>query len=161
MHVQSCCFAFSSYCLFDFLVAAASLTSYYLRYIVMSQKHNIPGANWIAPADSIPNIFFDSSVVPSFLVRKVENKSFRTSLVNETSCTNLWKELRRNCSPIGHNNTKHFLCSIRCRHPLKFLEIARWESVPRGSFAGTWKFSSRLFSRSNWLPLGLRGWPVN
>ena len=45
MHVQSCCFALSSYCLFDFLVAAASLTSYYLRYFVMSQKHNILGAN--------------------------------------------------------------------------------------------------------------------
>ena len=57
-----------------FLVAAASLRSYYLRYIVMSQKQNILGANWIAPADSIPNVFFDSSVVPSFLVRKVENK---------------------------------------------------------------------------------------
>ena len=24
------------------------------------------------------------------------------------SCTNSRKELRRNCSPIGHNNTKHF-----------------------------------------------------
>ena len=57
MHVQSCCFALSSYCLFDFLVAAASLTCYYLRYIVMSQKQNILGANWIAPADSIPNVF--------------------------------------------------------------------------------------------------------
>ena len=45
MHVQSCCFALLSYCLFDFLVAAASLTSYYLRYIVMSQKQNILGAN--------------------------------------------------------------------------------------------------------------------
>ena len=43
MHVQSCCFALSSYCLFDFLVAAASLTSYYLRYIVMNQKQNILG----------------------------------------------------------------------------------------------------------------------
>ena len=57
MHVHSCYFALSSYCLFDFLVAAASLTSYYLRYIVMSQKQNILGANWIAPADRIPNIF--------------------------------------------------------------------------------------------------------
>ena len=45
MDVQSCCFALSSYCLFDFLVAAASLTSYYLRYIVMSQKQNILGEN--------------------------------------------------------------------------------------------------------------------
>ena len=72
-------FALSSYCLFVFLVAAASLTCYYLRYIVMSQKQNILGANWIAPADSIPNVFFDSSVVPSFLVRKVENKSLPCS----------------------------------------------------------------------------------
>ena len=38
------------------------------------------------------------------------------------------------------------------------LEIARWESVPRGSFALTWKLSSRLFSWPDWLPLGLRGW---
>ena len=33
------------FCLFDFLVAAASLSSYYLRYIVMSQKQNILRAN--------------------------------------------------------------------------------------------------------------------
>ena len=58
----------------------------------------------------------------------------------------------------GHNNTKHFLCPIRSRHPLEFLEIVRWESVPRGSFARTWKLSSRPFSRPDWLPLGLRGW---
>ena len=62
IHVQRCCFALSSYCLFDFLVAAASLTCYYWRYIVMSQKQNILGANWIAPADS--KRFFDLSVVP-------------------------------------------------------------------------------------------------
>ena len=57
MHEQSCSFALSSYCLFDFLVASASLTSCYLQYIVMSQEQNILGANWIAPADSIPNDF--------------------------------------------------------------------------------------------------------
>ena len=69
---------------------------------------------------------------------------------NEQSCTNSRKELRRNCSPIGHNNTKHVLCQIRSRHPLEFLETVRWESVPRGSFARTWKLSSRLFSRPDW-----------
>ena len=53
------------------------------------------------------------------------------------SCTNSRKELRRNCSPIGHNNTKHFLCPIRSRHLLEFLEMVRWESVPRGSSALT------------------------
>ena len=61
--------------------------------------------------------------------------------------------------PLGTrlNNTKHFLCPIRSRHPLEFLEIVRLESVPRGSFARTWKLSSRLFSRPDWLPLGLQG----
>ena len=57
---------------------------------------------------------------------------------------------QRNCSPIGPNNTKHFLWPIRSRHPLQFLQIVRWESVPRGSFA--------RFSRPDWLLLGLRGW---
>ena len=43
---------------------------------MIRQKQNILGANSLAPADSIPNVFFKSSVVPSFLVGKVENKSF-------------------------------------------------------------------------------------
>ena len=68
------------------------------------------------------------------------------------------KGTQRMCSPIGHNNTKHFLCPIRSRYPLEFLEIVRWESVPRGSSTRTWKLSSRLFSRADWLLLGLRGW---
>ena len=82
----------------------------------------------------------------------------------QPSCTNSPKELRRNCSPIGHHNTKHFLCSIRNRHPLEFLEIVRWESVPRGSFTRKKKHkkhSSRPFSRPDWLPLGLRGWTTS
>ena len=54
-----------------------------------------------------------------------------------------------------------FLCPIRRRHPLEFLEIIQWELVPRGSFARTWKLSSRLFSQPDWLPLGLRGWLVH
>ena len=54
MHVQSSCFALSSYCLFDFLVVAAASIYDTLR---MSQKQNILWANWIAPADSIPNVF--------------------------------------------------------------------------------------------------------
>ena len=57
------------------------------------------------------------------------------------------KRTQEMCSPIGHNNTKHFLCPIRSRHRLEFLEMVPWESVPRGSFARTWKLSFRLFSR--------------
>ena len=70
------------------------------------------------------------------------------------------KRTQKMCSPIGHNNSKHFLCPIRSRHPLEILEIARWESVPRGFFARTWKLSSCPFSRPDWLPLGLRGWLI-
>ena len=70
----------------------------------------------------------------------------------------LTKKTKENCSPIGHNNTKHFLCPIRSRHPREFMEITRWGSVPRGSFARTWKLSSHPFSRHDWLLVGLRGW---
>ena len=69
-----------------------------------------------------------------------------------------WKgELRRNCSPIGTIIQTLFVPN---REPASawILEIIRWESVPRGSFARTRKLSSRLFSRPDWLPLGLRGW---
>ena len=55
---------------------------------------------------------------------------------------------------LGTIITKHFLCPIRTRHPLEFLEIARWESVPRGTFARTWNLSSLLFSQPDWLPRG-------
>ena len=68
------------------------------------------------------------------------------------------KRTQELCSPIGHNNAKHFLCPIRSRHPLEFLEMVRSESVPRGSSAFTWKLSSRIFSRPDLMPLGLRGW---
>ena len=49
----------------------------------------------------------------------------------------MYKHMKRTlemCSPIGHNNTKHFLGPIRSRHPLEVLEMVLWESVPRGLF---------------------------
>ena len=67
------------------------------------------------------------------------------------------KGTQKMCSPIGHNNTKHFLSPIRSRHLLEFLKMVRWESVPRGSSAFTWKLWSCRFFRADWLPLGLRG----
>ena len=68
------------------------------------------------------------------------------------------KRTQEMCSPIGHNNTKHFLCPIRSQHSLDHLEMVRWESVPRGSSARAWKLSLRLVSQPDWLPLGLWGW---
>ena len=58
---------------------------------------------------------------------------------------------------IGHNNTKHFFVPNQEPASAWILEMVRWESVPRGSFARAWKLSSRLFTRPDWLPLGFRG----
>ena len=49
------------------------------------------------------------------------------------------------------------MCPIRSQYSLDRLEMVLWESVPRGSSARAWKLSSRHFSRSDWLPPGLRG----
>ena len=54
------------------------------------------------------------------------------------------KRSQEMCCPIGHNDTKHFLCPIGSRHLLEFLEMVQWESVPRGSSTLTWKLLSRL-----------------
>ena len=83
MHVQSCCFALSSYCLFDFLVAAAFLTSYYLRYIVMSHKKNILGAYiellLLIASQTFFRLIGSSFVSELFWLGPVENKSFPCS----------------------------------------------------------------------------------
>ena len=55
------------------------------------------------------------------------------------------------CSLIGHNNAKHFFVPNQEKWEM---EMVRWESVPRGSFARTWKLSTRLFSRPDWMPPG-------
>ena len=43
---------------------------------MIHQKQNILGANSVVLADGNPNEFFILSVIPLFLVGKVENKSF-------------------------------------------------------------------------------------
>ena len=98
---------------------------------MIRQKQNILRANSIALANSNPNVFFSSSVVPLFLVRKVENKSFpctqklgeRTGQVGRENSRGVRTHEKRDSSPIGHNNTKHFLCPIRSQHSLEVLEI--------------------------------------
>ena len=99
---------------------------------MIRQKQNFVSANWIAPVDSIRNVFW---LIGSSFVSGEE------SLVNEPG----------NCGEIiavVYELTKR---------TLEKLEMVRWESVPRGFSACAWKLSSRLFSRPDWLPLGLRG----
>ena len=101
-------------------------------------------------------IFYQTESCPTACISLVHDG--QTSLETIAVVYERTKRTQQMCSQIGHNNTKNFLCSISSRHPLQFLEMVRWESVPRDSFARTWKLSSRLFSRPDWLPLGLRGW---
>ena len=51
---------------------------------------------------------------------------FTSSKKKNPSCTNSWKELGRNCSPIGHNNTKHFCAQSEAGICLNF-----WNSSVR------------------------------
>ena len=139
-HVQSCCFALSSYCLFDFLVAAASLTCYYLRYIVMSQKQSILGANWIAPADS--KRFFDSSIVPSFLVREVENKSFPCSHKLGERTGQVWQDNSRRVRTHEKNSGETvrrlgtIIQSIFCAQSGAGIRLNFWKQFGEGRFLG-------------------------
>ena len=72
-------------------------------------------------------------------------------------CTNSRKELRRNCSPIGHNNTKHFCAQSGAGIPLNF-----WKSLVRVGTQGLFRPYLKTFV-APFLPtrltaLGLRGW---
>ena len=73
----------------------------------------------------------------------------------ESSCANSRKEHRRDCSgcsPIRHNNTKHFLCPIRIE-----LNWIFGNSLVRvgtqGLFRPYLKTFVPLFCRPDWLPL--------
>ena len=111
--------------------------------------------------------FFDSSVVPSFLVRKVENESFPCTQELGERTGQLWRHNIHRVRTHEKNSgetvrrlgtiVQSILCPIRSQHSLDRLEMVWWESVPRGVSAYAWKLSSRLFSRLDWLPLCLRG----
>ena len=119
MYVQSCCFSLPSYCLFD-----NRIFSGLIELLLLKASQTV----------------FKSSVVPSFQVRKVENKSFPCSHKLGELTGQVWRDnsrrvrtheknsgetVRRLGTIIGHNNTRHFLCPIRSQHPLEFLEIVR------------------------------------
>ena len=93
----------------------------------------------------------DVLVVVASLDLKVSNS--RRVWIHEK---NLGDAVRRLGTMIQRISCAH----IRCQYSLDRLEMVRWESVPRGFSACAWKLSSSLFSRPDWLPLGLRGWVV-
>ena len=104
---------------------------------MIRQKQNILGTNSIAPADNTPNVFLDSSVVPSIPVRKVENKNFPCSHKLGERTGKVWQDNSRHVRTDENNSGETvrqlgtiiqlslFLCPIRSRHPLEFLEIVR------------------------------------
>ena len=75
MHVQSCCFALSSYCFFTFSSPPHLKLPiiYDTLWSVRNRIFSVQNELFLLIASET---FFDSSVVPLFLVRKVENGSF-------------------------------------------------------------------------------------
>ena len=135
----------------------------------MSQKQNILGAAWIAPADSIPNVFFDSSVVPSFLVRKVENKSFPCTHKLGERTGQVWQDNSRRVRTHEKNSGEAvrwlgtIIQSIFGAQSGAGFRLNFWKEFDESRYPGALfspvlgKLSSCLFSRPDWLPLGLRG----
>ena len=78
-----------------------------------------------------PKRFAESSVVPSFLVKKGENFPCTRNLGERTR--QVWldngrrlrthKKIKKYCSPNWHRNTKNVLCPIRSQHSLDLLEM--------------------------------------
>jgi len=82
---------------------------------MICQKQNILGANSIGPADSIPNVFSTHrSVVPLFLVRKVENKRFPCTHKLSKRTGQVWRDNSRRVRTHENNSreTVHRLGTI-------------------------------------------------
>ena len=144
MHVQSCCSSLSSYCLFDFpgLTSQSPPHLKNLRYIVIRQKQNILGPNSIAPAYSIPNVFFDSSVVPLFLVRKVENKSFPCTHKLGERTGQVWRDNSRRVRTHEKNSGETvrrlgtIIQSIFCAQPGAGIRLNFWKQFGKSRYLG-------------------------
>ena len=120
---------------------------------MIRQKHNFISANWVAPVDSIRNVF--RLIVSSFfLVRKVENETFSCTHKLGERTGQLWRGNSR-CVRTHEKNSgeivrrldtiiQSIFCPIRSQHSLDRLEIVRWERVPRGSYTRAW--NHRAFS---------------
>ena len=100
--------------------------------------------------------FRESSVVPSYLVRKVENMIFPCMFNFGKRKGQVWlyhsprvpideKELRRICLPIGQDNTNYILCPIRSQHSLDLLEMGK-SQYPGARLLSVLKNFRRAFS---------------
>ena len=117
------------------------------------QKHNFISANWVAPADSIRNVFL--LIVSSFVSGwEVENESFPCTHKLGERTGQLWRGNSRRVRTHEKNSgetvsrlgtiIQSIFCPIRSQHSLDRLEIVLWERVPRGSSTRAW--NHRAFS---------------
>ena len=130
MHVQSCRFALSSYCFFYFLVAASSWTSYYLRYIVIRQKHNFFSANRLLLIAS--ETFFDSSVVPSFLI--IGKLGERTGQLWRDNSRRVWTHEKNSGDAVRRLGT--IIQSIFCAQSGASIRLTVWKWSGESRYPG-------------------------
>ena len=138
----------------------------HLNYDLSKTEHSQGKFN-IALADSNQNVFSTHRWFLCFCSCFWIKVSFvYTSLVNEpgncgktgtSSSRNSRKECRGNCLPIRHN--KAFFVPNQEPVSAWIFRNSLVRVITQGLFRPylNWKLSSRLFSRPNWLPLGLRG----
>ena len=131
--------------------------NYYLRHLVIGQKNNFLGGNWKGFAASNCNDF-PSLISPFISGRESQNESFpRTHSLGERT-RQVWQDNNRRVRThesdsriaarrLGRIIQGIFFCPIRSRYSRSRLEMVRWDLVPRGSSARSWKLSSRHFAR--------------
>ena len=154
---------------FYYLVAAASKTSYYLiiydtLWSFRNRIFSVQNELFLLIASET---FLDSSVGPSFLVRKVENGSFPCTLKLGERTGQLWRHNTHRVRTHEKNSRETvrrlgtIIQSIFCAQSGASIHLTVWkwsgESRYPGALPPVLENFRRAFSPDR-LPLGLRGW---
>ena len=142
IHEQSCCFALSSYCFFTISSPPPHLKLpiiYDTLWSVRNRIFSVQNEFFLLIASER---FFDSSVVPSFLVRKVENGSFPCTHKRGERTGQLWRHNTRRART-HENNSRETGCrlgtiiqSIFCAQSGASIHLTVWKWSDESRYPG-------------------------
>ena len=142
IHEQSCCFALSSYCFFTISSPPPHLKLpiiYDTLWSVRNRIFSVQNELFLLIASER---FFDSSVVPSFLVRKVENGSFPCTHKRGERTGQLWRHNTRRART-HENNSRETGCrlgtiiqSIFCAQSGASIHLTVWKWSGESRYPG-------------------------
>ena len=159
MPVQSCCFALSSYCFFTFSSPLHLKLSiiYDTLWSVRNRIFSVQNELFLLIASET---FFDSSVVPSFLVRKVENESFPCTHKLGKRSGQLWRDNSHRVRTHEKNSgdavrrLDTIIQSIFWAQSGASIHLTIWKWLGESWYPGA---LPPVLENFHWLPLGLRG----